>query len=90
MKEELEKLLSCGDSWAAERAQMALNFMNEHAAGNLTDSEYKELMEDLTDSEYKELMEDLVRTDAVDAAETNLEVKGILVGAISGAVSVIG
>lgn len=78
MKEELEKLLSCGDSWAEERAQMALNFMNEHAAGNLTDSE------------YKELMEDLVRTDAVDAAETNLEVKGILVGAISGAVSVLG
>jgi len=78
MKEELEKLLGCGDSWAEERAQMALNFMNEHAAGNLTDSE------------YKELMEDLVRTDAVDAAETNLEVKGILVGAISGAVSVLG
>lgn len=78
MKEELEKLLSCGDSWAEERAQMALNFMNEHAAGNLTDSE------------YKELMEDLVRTDAVDAAETNLEIKGILVGAISGAVSILG
>jgi len=78
MKEELEKLLSCGDSWAEERAQMALNFMNEHAAGNLSDSE------------YKELLEDLVRTDAVDAAETNLEIKGILVGAISGAVSVLG
>lgn len=78
MREELEKLSSCGDSWAAERAQMALNFMNEHAAGNLSDSE------------YKELLEDLVRTDAVDAAETNLEIKGILVGAISGAVSVLG
>lgn len=78
MKEELEKLSSGGDSWAAERAQMALNFMNEHEAGNLTDSE------------YKELMEDLIRTDAVDAAETNLEVKGILIGAIQGAVTMMG
>lgn len=78
MREELENLLSCGDSWAEERAQLAIDFMNQYEAG------------DLNESEYKELMMDLVRTDAVDAAETNLQVKGILVAAVSGAVSMLG
>ena len=68
--EDLEFLTKCGDSWAEEKAKLAQGLYKDFQKGNLTEDE------------YAELMEDLVRTDEIDAAETSIEIKSMLVGAI--------
>jgi len=68
--DDLERLATCGDSWAEEKAKLAQGLYKDFQDGNLTEDE------------YAELMEDLVRTDEIDAAETSIEIKSMLVGAI--------
>lgn len=68
--EDLEKLATCGDSWAEERATLAQGIYNDYAAGALTGDE------------YRELMQDLIRTDELDASATSIEIKSMLVGAV--------
>lgn len=68
--DDLERLATCGDSWAEERAKLAQGLIKDYNEGNITASE------------YEELMEDLVRTDQINAAETSIEIKSMLVGAI--------
>lgn len=68
--DDLEKLTTCGDSWAEEKARIAKQIYQDYQDKNITEGE------------YKELMEDLVRTDEVDAAESSIEIKSMLVSAI--------
>jgi len=68
--EDLEFLTKCGDSWAEEKAKLAQGLYKDLKDGNLTESE------------YEELMEDLIRTDEIDAAESSIEIKSMLVSAI--------
>ena len=54
----------------ALRAQMALSIADQHARG------------DIDNSEYKELLEDLVRTDVLDSEADDLHTKTMLVQAV--------
>jgi hypothetical protein len=75
--DELKSLVGCGKSWAEERAQMAIEFTEQHEAG------------DLSADEYKELMEDLIRTDVLDEEADDMAVKTALVGAVKGVMAVV-
>jgi polyhydroxyalkanoate synthesis regulator phasin len=75
--DELKALVGCGKSWAEERAQMALQFADQHKAG------------ELTQDEYQELMRDLIRTDKLDAEADDMAVKNALVAAVKGLMKII-
>lgn len=70
MTEQLQWLASCGRPWAEQRAQMALGINRALASG------------EISESEYQELMRDLVRSDRLDEEADDLEVKNYLVSAI--------
>jgi hypothetical protein len=70
MKEQLEYLVANGPSWAASRARYALEITQMHEAG------------ELSESEYQELMRDLVHADKFNEEADNLEVKNYLVAAV--------
>lgn len=77
MREQLALLAESEHAWARERAQTALAMADAHAAGQLNDEE------------FMELMQDLVRTDQLDAAATDLETKALLVTAVLSVARVI-
>lgn len=69
--DELKKLTKCGDAWAEQRAQMALELSDQLSRG------------DLTKSEYQELMQDLIRTDALDQCASSIETKTAVIKAVN-------
>lgn len=70
MKEQLQHLVATGPSWAASRAQYALEITSMYEAG------------ELAESEYQELMRDLVHADKFNEEADNLEIKNYLVAAV--------
>jgi hypothetical protein len=70
MFEHLQHLAANGPSWAAQRAQMALEIAGQYQQGGISADE------------YRELMLDLVRADRLDAEATDLDTKTLLVNAI--------
>lgn len=75
--DELKNLLTCGAPWAEQRATIALSIVESRQAG------------DISESEAKELLEDLIRTDALNEEADDINVKSALIAAVSGAISVI-
>lgn len=73
----LSELSKSNKSWAAKRAQMALEIHEQLNAGYLDQNE------------AKELLEDLIRTDAIDKEADDIETKAILVSAITAIVKLI-
>jgi polyhydroxyalkanoate synthesis regulator phasin len=74
---ELKSLVGCGKSWADQRAQFALDLADQHARG------------DISSDEYKELLEDLIRTDTLDRESDDMAIKMALVGAVKGIIAVL-
>ena len=68
---QLQELVGCGHGWAAERAQMALDIVEQRNSGAITPSE------------AAELLEDLIATDKLEAVADNIQIKAALVSAIS-------
>jgi polyhydroxyalkanoate synthesis regulator phasin len=75
--DELKKLTKCGDAWAEQRAQMALDLGDQLSRG------------DLTRDEYQELMQDLVRTDALSQCASSIETKTALIKAVNVAMMLV-
>lgn len=75
--DELKSLVGCGKSWAEERALMALEFADQHAKG------------ELSVDEYKELLEDLVRSDKLDREADDMALKAALVAGVKGLLMVV-
>ena len=76
----MQELLYCansGKSWAAERAQVALQIAEALQQGQIDPSE------------ARELLEDLVRTDKLDAEADDIHVKTMLVTGIYAVIQVI-
>jgi polyhydroxyalkanoate synthesis regulator phasin len=70
MSKELEQLCNNTDPAISSRARMALDITAALKQG------------DISQDEYKELVEDLVRSDVLDKECSNLETKTMLVTAI--------
>lgn len=68
---QLQEMLGCGHGWAEERAQIALDIIEQRNSGALSPAE------------AAELLEDLVSTDKLDAVADNIQIKAALVSAIS-------
>ena len=73
-KEALQEIAStvAYNGWVAQRAQLALDMVNQFEAG------------EISEEEYKELMTDLARTDEIEEEAVSLEMKTALVTAIYG------
>jgi hypothetical protein len=67
---DLYQLAQSDKPWVAQRAQMALQLQEQHARG------------DIDNSEYAELMQDLVRTDVLEGEADDMHMKTMLVQAI--------
>lgn len=74
---DLYQLAQSDKPWVAQRAQMALELHTQHARG------------DITNDEYKELLEDLVRTDVLDSEADDMHTKTMLVYAIYGLAQIV-
>jgi hypothetical protein len=74
MLEQLQWLATCGRPWAEERAEIAIQMTLQMGAGNITESEYQELMQDLINS-------DKLNECADDQDVKNLLVSCIMIGA---------
>jgi hypothetical protein len=70
MREQLQWLAACGRPWAEERAQFALTITDQLAQGQISESE------------YQELMQDLIRSDRLNECADDQEVKNLLVSCI--------
>lgn len=70
MREQLEQLAQCGLPWAEQRAQTALMMTEALSQG------------EISESEYQELMRDLIRSDRLNAEADNQDVKNMLVSCI--------
>jgi polyhydroxyalkanoate synthesis regulator phasin len=70
MQQQLQQLAQCGLPWAEQRAQTALMITEAVAQG------------EISQSEYQELMADLIRSDRLDAEADNQDVKNLLVSCI--------
>ena len=70
MKQQLEYVVANAPEWASRRAQYALEITSMYENG------------ELTESEYRELMRDLVTADEFHKEADNLEVKNYLVAAV--------
>lgn len=75
--EELYRLIESGDAWAQQKASIALSIADSYAKG------------DLTASEYQELLQDMIRSDVIDAEASDLEMKTMVIQAINAASMVI-
>jgi hypothetical protein len=75
--DELQKLIGCGNAWAEERASTAIELASIHSNG------------EISDSEYKELLEDLIRTDSISDDASDIEFKSMLIAGVSGLLQVI-
>lgn len=70
MKEQLQYVVENAPGWAAERAKYALEITSMFEAN------------ELSESEYRALMQDLITADEFHKQADNLEVKNYLVAAI--------
>ena len=70
--EVLQQIAGSNQGWAATRAQMALQMTEAVNTGQLSASE------------YQELMRDLVRMDRLDQEASDIELKTMLVTAVYG------
>ena len=70
MQEQLQAIIASGKPWAVERATMALAM-----------SEALERGEQAL-AEYQELMQDLIRSDALNAAADDEDLKNLLVSCV--------
>lgn len=70
MKEQLKYVVENAPEWASQRAKYALEITSMFESG------------ELTESEYRELMQDLVTSDEFHKQADNLEVKNYLVAAV--------
>jgi hypothetical protein len=68
---QLQEMIGCGHGWAEERAQMALDIIQQRNSG------------ELSPAEAAELLEDLVAADKLEAVADNIQVKAALISAIS-------
>lgn len=68
---QLQELLGCGHGWAQERAQIALDIIEQRNNG------------DLSPAEAAELLEDLVNTDKLEVVADDMAVKAALISAIN-------
>lgn len=75
--DQLKELVGCSKGWASERAEIALDFVDQHARG------------ELSDDEYKELMQDLIRTDALNKEADDIAIKTALVSAVNAAIMLV-
>lgn len=75
--DELQKLIGCGNAWAEQKAATAMELASIHSNG------------EITDSEYRELLEDLIRTDAISEESADIEFKSMLIAGVSGLLQVI-
>lgn len=75
--EQIDELINSEKQWARDRAEAAKAIHQQYCKGNLTDSE------------YKELLEDLVRTRKLDMDADEIELRSNLVNTISGLLRVI-
>lgn len=77
MTQDLEALAQSDKPWVAQRAQMALMLIEQAQRG------------EISSSEYQELMLDLVRTDQLNAEADDLETKTMLVTAVYAVAQVV-
>jgi polyhydroxyalkanoate synthesis regulator phasin len=75
--DELKQLTKCGDAWAEQRAQQALDLSDQLRQG------------DLSQDEYRELMQDLIRTDALSQCASSIEAKTALIKAVNVAMMLV-
>ena len=68
---KLNELVGCGHGWAEERAQMAVDIVEQRNSGAISPSE------------AAELLEDLIATDKLEAVADNIKIKAALISAIS-------
>ena len=73
----LTELVNSGESWAAERAQMAIQIEEAVKSG------------DLSADEAKELLTDLIDTEKLEEESTNAQVRAALVFAIKEAAALM-
>jgi len=76
--DQLEEVMTSEKRWARERAEVAKAIHQQYTKGNLSDSE------------YKELLEDIIRTDRLDQDADDVELRSNLVSGINGLLKVIG
>ncbi len=77
MREQLEQLVHTDKPCCQQRAVMALEMLSQYEQGQLTQSE------------FAELMQDLVRSDRLDQEADDLELKTHLVMAVYGAAQLV-
>jgi uncharacterized protein YqfA (UPF0365 family) len=70
MQEQLQAIIASGKPWAVERATMALAMSEALERG------------ELALAEYQELMQDLIRSDALNAAADDEDLKNLLVSCV--------
>lgn len=75
--DELQKLIGCGNTWAEQKAATAMELASIHANG------------EITDSEYKELLQDLIRTDDISEDSADIEFRSMLIAGVSGLLQVV-
>lgn len=75
--DELQKLIGCGNAWAEEKAATAMELASIHASG------------EISNSEYKELLEDLIRTDSISDDSSDIEFKSMLIAGVAGLLQVV-
>lgn len=71
--EELYALMENGDDWAKEKASIALSICDAYARN------------DITEDEYRELLQDMVRSGEIEAEATSLEMATMVIQAINAA-----
>ena len=70
MREQLQWLIGCGKPWAAERAEFALTITEQFEQGQISESE------------YQELMRDLINSDKLNECADDQDVKNLLVSCV--------
>jgi len=75
--DQLDTIINSDKQWAKQRAEVAKAIHQQYRKGNLTDSE------------YKELLEDLIRTEQLDKDADDVELRSSLVSSINGLVNLI-
>ena len=74
---QLEEIITSEKKWARERAEVAKAIHQQYEKGNLSESE------------YKELLEDIIRTDRLDQDADDIELRNNLVSGVNGLLKVI-
>lgn len=75
--DQLEEIITSEKKWARERAEVAKAIHQQYEKGNLSESE------------YKELLEDIIRTDRLDQDADDIELRNNLVSGVNGLLKMI-